>query len=236
MDWFQKWCGRYWLWAVYGMGLSMLAAFIVFPNMTAERRLPFILAILLPLHVFEENTWPSGFHYMINLVQRSERPDAGPMNTLTDMVSNFGAELLMIGLSIYGGNPATSLMVAFFGFGESAAHIAMGIVVQKKLRLQGKRTIYGPGLATALLTLLPLSASAIAYLRRLTLTAGDITGGVLLIVCVIGGLIRLPMMTLGKFQPEYVFPDSGYFKKYRHPLRESPLTSPVPPAFPSRRR
>ena len=57
----------------------MLAAFLIIPDMTTERKLAFMLAILLPLHVFEENTWPRGFHYMMNLVQKSDRPDAGPM-------------------------------------------------------------------------------------------------------------------------------------------------------------
>ena len=215
MNWFQKWCGRYWLWAIYAMGLTMLAAFFIIPDMTTERKLAFMLAILLPLHVFEENTWPRGFHYMMNLVQKSDRPDAGPMNTLTDMISNFCAELLMIGLAVYGGSPGISLLAAFFGIGESAAHIGFGIIVRRKLKDRGKKTIYGPGLATALLTLLPLSVWAIIYLRGLTLTGGDIAAGAVLIAFVIVGLIRLPMMTLGKFQPGYEFTDSGYFEKYR---------------------
>lgn len=217
MNWFQKWCGRYWLYAVYSLGLIMLAAFFMFPDMTTERKLPFLLAILLPLHVFEENTWPSGFHYMLNLVQKSDSPDAGPMNTLTDMTANFCAELLMIGLAIYGGSPGISLMAAFFGFGESAAHIAFGIIVRRKLRDRGKKTIYGPGLATALLTLLPLSVWAVVFLRGLTLTGRDILAGAVLVVCIIGGLIRLPMIVLGKFQPEYAFSDSGYFEKFKKP-------------------
>ena len=215
MNWFQKWCGRYWLWAIYAMGLAMLAAFFIILDMTMERKLAFMLAILLPLHVFEENTWPRGFHYMMNLVQKSDRPDAGPMNTLTDMISNFGAELLMIVLAVYGGSPGISLLAAFFGIGESAAHIGFGIIVQRKLKDRGKKTIYGPGLATALLTLLPLSVWSISYLSGVALTGGDIAAGIVLIVVVIAGLIRLPMMTLGKFQPQYAFSGSGYFERFK---------------------
>ena len=215
MNWFQKWCGKYWLYAVYGLGLGMLAAYFMLPDMTTARKLPFLLAILLPLHVFEENTWPAGFHYMMNLMQKSDRPDAGPMNTLTDMITNFCAELLMIGLAIYGGSPAIALLTAFFGFGECAAHIIFGIAALKKLKARGKKTIYGPGLATALLTLLPLSLWAIDYLRGLTLTAGDIIAGIVLVACIIGGLIRLPMLTLGRFQPEYAFSGSGYFERFK---------------------
>ena len=215
MNWFQKWCARYWLCAVYGLGLGMLAAMPAFPDMTMERKLPFLLAVLLPLHVLEENTWPRGFHYMMNLVRKSDRPNAGPMNTLTNMVSNLGAELLLIGLALGGGSPGTTLLVAFFGFGETAAHTVLGVAVRKKLRDRGMRTIYGPGLATACLTLLPLSVRAVAYLRSLTLTGGDLLTGAVLAACFVGGLIRLPIQALGRFQPGYAFPDSGYFERFR---------------------
>lgn len=217
MVWFEKWCRKYWLRVVYGLGLAMLAVLCVQPEMPAERRLPFVLAVLLPLHVCEENTLPGGFHYMLNLTQRSEKPNAGPMNALTNMVSNFAAELLMIGLALYGGSPGISLMVAFFGFGETAAHLVIGVVVQKKLRSSGKKTIYGPGLATACLALLPLSVRAVLLLRGQTLTGRDMVTGVLLAIIVIAGLIRLPLMTLGKFQPQYAFSGSGYFARFQRP-------------------
>jgi hypothetical protein len=32
MNWFEKWCGRYWLWAIYAMGLAMLAAYLYGPG------------------------------------------------------------------------------------------------------------------------------------------------------------------------------------------------------------
>ncbi|WP_455616668.1 hypothetical protein [Eisenbergiella sp.] len=80
---------------------------------------------------------------MMNLVQKSDRPNVGPMNKLSDMVSNFGGEILFLLLTIWGGNT-----------------------------------------------------------------------GSILIVCVIALLIRLPIMLLGKFQPEYGFESSGYFEKF----------------------
>lgn len=175
-----------------------------------------LLAILLPLHVFEENTFPAGFHYMLNLVQHSDRPNVGPMNRLSDMVSNFGGELLFLAFFLWGGNVGSCILVAFFGIGESIAHTLFGIITLKKLKSQGMKTIYGPGLATAYLTLLPLSVFAIRWLTAQTIMLTDAITGVFLILCVVVLLIRIPMMVFGKYQPEYAFSSSGYFQKYVH--------------------
>ena len=64
------------------------------------QKLMCLLAVFLPLHVFEELTWPNGFHFMMNkLIQKSDNPLAYPENKLTDMVTNFGAEIMFIVLT-----------------------------------------------------------------------------------------------------------------------------------------
>jgi len=214
----NRWCGKPWLVATYaiGLGLILLAA-LKWNGWETPRKLLCLLAILLPLHVFEENTFPDGFHYMMNLVQKSDRPNTGPMNRLSDMISNFGGEILFVLLFLWGGNIGSCILVAFFGIGEAAAHTIFGILVRKRLKARGMKTIYGPGLATAYLTLLPLSFYAIRWLTAQTIAFADVLTGVFLIVCVIVLLIRIPMMVFGKYQPEYAFSTSGFFQRYEHP-------------------
>ena len=215
----NKWCGKAWLITTYAIGLLMIIiAAVGWDSWEMPRKLLCLIAILLPLHVFEENTFPDGFHYMMNLVQRSQRPNVGPMNRLSDMISNFGGEVPFAALVLCGGNTGSTILVAFFGIGESVVHTLFGILTYKKLKSCGMKTIYGPGLATAYLTLLPLSVYAIRYLAAQTITSADVLAGILLIVCVIALLIWLPIMIFGKYQPEYAFSSSGYFKKHEQPV------------------
>lgn len=209
-----KWCGKPWLITIYAAGL--FAAVLAAERNGGEMpgRLLCFLAILLPFHVFEENTWPGGFHYMLNLVQKSERPNAGPMNRLSDMVSNFGAELLVLLLALWGGNIGTSILVAFFGIGKTIVHTVLGVMTRHKLKNRGMKTIYGPGLFTAYFALLPLSIYAVSWLRGQTIRVSDALTGILLIVCVIALLIRVPVRVLGKYQTEYAFESGGWFRKF----------------------
>ena len=211
----QKWCGKPWLITMYVIGAMMAAlAAVQWQNWAVPKRFLCLLSILLPLHVFEENTWPAGFHYMMNLVQKSNRPNEGPMNRLTDMISNLGAEILFLLLFLWGGDNGTCILTAFFGIGETMAHLLFGTLVLQKLKHRGMKTLYGPGLASALLTLLPLSFAAIRWLMLQTITGSDVLIGVLLIAAVILGLIRMPMMTFGRYQPEYAFSSNGYFRRF----------------------
>lgn len=72
----QKWCGKPWLIATYGMGIWMMVwALLGWHDWEMPKKLLFcLLAALLALHVFEENTFPDGFHYMMNLVMHSDHP------------------------------------------------------------------------------------------------------------------------------------------------------------------
>lgn len=211
----QRWCGKPWLMTLYVIGvLVLILAVFRWGQWETPRRILGLLAVLLPLHVFEENTFPDGFHYILNLVQRSERPNAGPMNRLSDMISNFGAEVLFLVLLPWGGNAGTCIFAVFFGIGEAAAHTVFGVLVRRKLRAGGMKTIYGPGLATAYLTLLPLSVYALYYLSGQAIRLPDVLLGLGLSAAIVVLLIRLPMMLFGKFQPEYEFSSSGYFRRY----------------------
>ena len=97
----NKWCEQPWLHATYLLGIIMLNVLIIkWEVWSIPQRLMALLTIFLPLHVFEELAWPNGFHFMMNkIIQKSDNPLAYPENRLTDMITNFGAELLFIVLS-----------------------------------------------------------------------------------------------------------------------------------------
>ena len=213
--WLVKWCGKPWLAATYAIGLFLIVlAALKWNDWETPRRLLCLLAILLPLHVFEENSFPAGFHYMMNLAQNAREPNLGPMNRLSDMVSNFGGEVLFLLLLLWGGSVGSCILVAFFGLGESFVHTLLGVRIRRRLRDRGMRTIYGPGLASALCTLLPLSVWTINWLRGQTVRAADVLTGVLLIAGIVVLLIRIPIRVFGKYQPEFAFSSSGYFRKF----------------------
>ncbi len=213
---FQKWCARWWLYAVYAIGILMLVLLIVrWGNITMQQRLMGILAVLVPLHVFEENTWPGGFCIQMNLAMRSPMPLRYPMCTWQDMFTNLAATVLVAVLALVPTTTGMVLLVCFFGIGESAIHTAMGILMLRKFRSQGKKTFYGPGSVSAYVTLLPLSIYSIWWITSQTLTVADCVVGIALIVFVIVGLIRIPQMISGRAKdPRYEFDGYEYFAQF----------------------
>lgn len=217
---FQKWCDQLWLYAVYAIGLAVLNVTLYhWGAWDTPTTLIALLAVLIPLHVFEENQFPAGFHYQMNLIRGSDAPNVYPMNQVTDMFTNLLAELLVVVLLVLSlhGRPSNGmvLFVAFFGIGETVAHTLFGTLCYHRLKGKGKRTIYGPGSITAYCTLLELSVCSIKWLVGQRIVAADIlvAAGILLFIVVF--LILLPLSINGKVRsPRYAFPSSGYFTKY----------------------
>jgi len=212
----QKFCGQWWINLMYALGAIMLVLTIIYGSTWATPRLlAALFVIVLPLHVFEELQFPAGFHYMMNTVQKSEAPNVGPENRLSDMVTNLGAEIIFIGFVVFGGNLATSVAFAIFGIGESIVHTIFGILIWKHFKSNGKRTIYGPGSLSAYFTQLPISIYAIIWLSTQAVATSDIIIGIVIIMLIMGLLIRLPMMILGgKKHPEFAYESAGYFSKF----------------------
>lgn len=207
-----RWCRWQWLAVTYLIGLALIfIATLHWNDWSTPKRLLCVLAILLPLHVFEENTYPNGFHYQINTIQGSQRPNVGPLNTISNMVTNFGAEMLFITLFIWGGNMATCILIAFFGIGESVIHTMFGVLMRKRSHCGDIKGVYGPGLLSAYFALLPLSIYAVFWMNSQMINVPDIAFGILLIILVIVLFIRAPVKVLGKYQPEYAFDSSGYY-------------------------
>ena len=139
------WCGQPWLHATYFLGIVMLNVFIInWGVWDVPQKLMCLLTIFLPLHVFEELTWPNGFQFMMNkLMQKSDNPLAYPENRLTDMITNFGAELLLIVLTFITpmlGNKGVVFAV-FFGIGETVVHTIFSIITLNHYKSKGKKTL-----------------------------------------------------------------------------------------------
>ena len=215
----DKWCGQPWLHATYFLGIVMLNVLIInWGVWDVPQKLMCLLAVFLPLHVFEELTWPNGFHFMMNkLIQKSDQPLAYPENRLTDMITNFGAEVLFIALTFLTpvlGNKGV-VFAAFFGIGETLAHTIFSVVTLKHYKAKGKKTLYSPGLVTAWCALLEVGIYSIYWL----VTSGSFVKadlwGLAFVVFLIGFMIRLPFMISYKIKStKYAYTEMGYLGKY----------------------
>ncbi len=116
---------------------------------------------LLPLHVLEEWRFPGGFHYMYNIMVKSENPNCYPMNQLSDMLTNligiiFGIVVLCIGV-----NSIFLVMQLFLCIAEIFGHTKGGIFSYMKFKGNGKKTIYNPGFFTTIFGYLPIAIAII---------------------------------------------------------------------------
>lgn len=81
----------------------------------------------------------TGFH--------SKEPMVYPQNQCTNMVTNLGAEivLILVTFSTLKIEISAVTLVIFFGLGETIHHTRSGILMFQRYREKGKKTIYGPG-------------------------------------------------------------------------------------------
>lgn len=215
----DKWCGQPWLHATYFLGIVMLNVLIIqWPNWSVPQRLMGLLTVILPLHVFEELTWPNGFHFMMNkLIQKSDNPLAYPENRLTDMITNFGAEAIFIALTFLTpvlGNKGV-VFAAIFGVGETLVHTVFSVVTLRHYKAKGKKTLYSPGFVTAWCALLEVGVYSIYWL----VTSGTFVmtdlWGLALVAFLIGFMIRLPFIISYKIKStRYAYTEMGYLGKY----------------------
>lgn len=153
-------CWLYVMTLISGVIIGFLAA--NFGIWSLQTKLFAAATALLPIHVLEEWRFPGGFHTMYNLMQNSDIPDRYPMKRLSDMWTNligvvFGCVVLIVGV-----NPVFLVMQIFLCCAELFGHISGGIFALKRFRSRGKRTIYDPGLFTALFGYLPILVGIVA--------------------------------------------------------------------------
>lgn len=221
---FQRFCDHGWLTLNYLLGAVMLCALVWnWGEWDMPRRLVCMLAIAIPIHNFEEYTYPGGFFFMNNVSMFSKDPLRYPQITVNTMITNTGTELYLVALTFLA-PPAwlpLAIMVLVFGFAETFVHIVDSVVMNLRYRGLGKTSFYTPGLGTCLYLLSPLSVFALHWLAGQQVVGSDIGCGVALVAVVIACFIGLPFGIAMKFHPEkYAMrPELGYFEKYEMLLR-----------------
>lgn len=215
----SRWCNQAWLQCVYILGIMMGNILLWnWSSWDTAQKLMCALAILLPIHIFEENTFPGGFFYMNNLGQKSDAPLVYPQNRLTNMWTNLGAEILFIAMTFFAVKiPAICVtVVILFGIGEVIHHTKDGINMYNRYKDKGKKTIYGPGMINTYVGLLQLSVLGIKWLTENDFVLSDLVIGLIIIVCLIIFGILIPFKISKKVKSQcYAFKDIGYFSKFK---------------------
>ncbi len=193
--WFQKWCVKWWLYAVCTLGALMLLVLLArWDLFSVQQRLMGLLSVLVAAHILEENSRPS---------------------TWQDMFTNLAAVLLFLLLTFIPTTNGMVILICVFGVGEALVHTLMGIIVYRRFKSKGKRTIYGPGSFSAYFMLLPLSIYAICWLAGQSLTGTDWAVGIGLLLFIILILIRIPQtLSAHAKDPRYEFKSYAYFGKF----------------------
>jgi len=212
------WCDKAWLYLVYAMGAAMAALLVLnWGDWSTPQKLICMLAVGIPMHVFEENTYPGGFFFMNNLTFGSDQPTVYPQNRLTNMITNLGAEIVFILLTVnaVGMEPVVTTVVIFFGIVETVNHTREGIGMYLRYKDRGKRTIYAPGILTSVFPLLPMAIWGIVWLSNNPFTGMDIAKGIGISVGIAVCLILIPFgFSIKTKSQEFAFKNIGYFEKY----------------------
>ncbi len=215
---FDRWCDRAWLICVDILALIMLIVVIVmWGQWDTPQHITGLLMVAIALHIAEENTWPGGFFYMNNVGFGSKQPLVYPQNRATNMVTNLGAEILFIILTIFAANlgPIVVMTAIIFGIAECINHTRGGIIMLRRLRPQGKKTIYGPGIVTAYLALLPISIWGIVWYTTASFTAGDVIWGIVIVFGIMICLIGIPFfVNIRVKSATFAFRNARYFNRY----------------------
>ncbi len=216
LDW---WSGQPWLHVTYFLGIAMLNVLIInWGTWDVPQKLMGLLTVILIFHVFEELIWPNGFQFMMNkLMQKSDNPLAYPENRLTDMITNFGAEILFIILTFVTpilGNKGT-VFVIFFGIGETFVHTVLSVVTLRHYKSKDKKTLYSPGLVTAWCMLLEVAVYGVYWMKISKVFVKSDLCGLALVEFLIIFMIRLPFIISNKIKStKYAYSEMGYFEKY----------------------
>lgn len=139
---FDKWCDQLWLYLLYLLAIIMGNILMLkWDVWSVPRILSCLLAIMIPAHVFEENTFPAGFFFMNNLNFKSKDPMVYPQNRVTNMVTNLGAEIVFIIMTAYAVRIEVTavLVVIIFGVIELVNHTREGIHMYFRYRNKGKK-------------------------------------------------------------------------------------------------
>ncbi len=215
---FSRWCDQQWLYVVYLIGIIMECIMLWnWDVWSLTQKLACMLAIAVPLHIFEENTFPAGFYYMNNIGFGSDAPMVYPQNRCTNMITNLGAEIVvaLVAFNVTKIEPSAMTLIVFFALGETINHTRSGIMMYRRYKNAGKKTIYGPGMITSWCILIPMAAVALKWLISYGPTVLQILGGIGIFLGIAVFLIFVPFaISLRVKSKEFAFRDKGYFARF----------------------
>ena len=178
------------------------------------------IAALIPVHATEEWIFPGGFAYQYNLfLNKSEYPNAYPMNRASDMVTVLGTTVVFALLALYFAIsrhtvPCGVLLgAACFSALEVSVHTYFGIRAYLKFKDKGKTTIYGTGSITAYTGFLVLGCIMIWQIASQGLQLSDIIWCIA-VLGIISVLVFVPEAAFKDKNSPYAYPTSGYYERF----------------------
>lgn len=123
-----------------------------------RQRLHILLFMTMLVHQFEEYALPGGFPMTWNAGACGEREkyDRYPMNKKGSAISNVSFWVVYVIVIFLYKLPVLSIMISYMGFGQVMMH---GVMINKKCH-----TKYTPGLASAVLLMVPVGIYNMWYL------------------------------------------------------------------------
>ena len=191
-------------WHDIGVFSAMAAAIyliVAWNDLHVLQRLLLVNFIIILLHQFEEYSWPGGFPAIFNMVfMPSSTPDRYPLNQNSSMVANL--------ILAYGFNLVPVFFHGAIWFGLAPVFLGVfiqviGHVILINYRL---RSLYNPGVATALFGHLPVGILYIHHIQANHLVQSrDWAIAVGYLVVFVGLLSLLELKLLGDKNSPYPF-------------------------------
>ena len=190
-------------WFDVGLVLAFVAGVVVFfINLNPFSLLLWLSLISLFLHQFEEYRYPGYFPGMMNTVMfSSEQPDRYPLNTNTSFIVN-----VFIGWFSYLLAAAFAEKALWLGIATILVSVGNFIAHTLLFNIKGK-TLYNPGMVTAIVLFLPISAY-FGYLvinNHLATPLDWVAGVILGLVLNFVGILKM-IDWLKDENTEYIFP------------------------------
>lgn len=188
-------------WYQIGLGFAIILSIILLlfhTHISAFRLLLSISLVTLLIHQFEEYQLPGGFPKMINTALfHSKHPDRFPLNPNTALIINLCVGWLLYLLAIIFAEHAVWLAIAsiLVSAGNVIAHVFL-------FNIKGK-TLYNPGMVTALVLFLPLTIYFFVFITQhnlidpLSLIVGLVLGALINYF----GVLRLITLLANKYTP-----------------------------------
>lgn len=218
---FNEWCKTAWLKCSLLITALMIVLIVVNWNTwSLALKCAATVAALIPVHATEEWIFPGGFAYQYNLfLNKSEYPNAYPMNRASDMVTVLGTTIMyalfVLYFAVTGRTVPSGVLLgaACFSALEVSVHTYFGIRAYLKFKGQGKTTIYGTGSITAYTGFLVLGCIMIRQIVAQGLSVGDI-GWCVAILGIISILVFVPEAKFKDKNSPYAYGNSGYYERF----------------------